>query len=90
MQLYVPMSMPTLRLLWLVQVSKGVFSLQWPLHIPRDERVTLVLAVGEERVSLGGRVRSCTPGGGSYQVELSLVPLPDATRMAMEEVAASY
>ena len=65
MQLYVPMSMATLRLLWLVQIGKGVFSLQWPLHLARDERVSLVLAVGEERVTLGARVRSCTPGGGS-------------------------
>ncbi|HEY2744836.1 MAG TPA: hypothetical protein VGL86_09445 [Polyangia bacterium] len=87
MQLYVPMSTAMLRLLWLVQIGKGVFSLQWPLQLSRDERVELVLGVGGERVTLPARVRSCTPGGGAYQVELSLDPLPDATRAAIESVA---
>lgn len=89
MQLYVPLSMATLRLMWLVQIGKGVFSLQWPLHIPRDERVDLVLAVAGERVTLGARVRACTPGGGAYQVELSLDPLSESARIAIEE-AANY
>ncbi len=87
MQLYVPMSPAMLRLLWLVQIGKGVFSLQWPLQLGRDERVELVLGVGGERLALGARVRSCTPGGGSYQVELNLDPLPDATRASIESVA---
>ena len=89
MQLYVPLSMATLRLMWLVQIGKGVFSLQWPIYIPRDERVELVLAVGSERVTLGARVRACTPGGGAWQVELLLDPLPEATRVAIEQ-AATY
>jgi len=86
MQLYVPMSMATLRLLWLVQIGKGVFSLQWPLRVPRDERVELVLAVAEERVGLDARVRTCTPGNGSYMIDLILDPLPEATRLAIEQV----
>lgn len=84
MQLYVPMSMTTLRLLWLVQIGKGVFSLQWPLRVARDERVELVLAVAEERVGLGARVRACTPGNGAYFIDLILDPLPDVTRLAIE------
>jgi hypothetical protein len=86
MQLYVPLSTAMLRLLWLVQIGKGVFSLQWPLHLARDERVELVLGVAGERVAIGARVRSCKPGGGAYQVELSLDPLPDETRAAIESV----
>lgn len=86
MQLYVPMSILHLRLLWLVQIGKGVFSLQWPLRIPRDERVELVLAVAEQRVPLGARVRSCTPSTGAYVVDLILDPLPEATRLAIEQV----
>jgi len=87
MQLYVPMSMATLRLLWLVQIGKGIFSLQWPLHLTRDEQVELVLGVGGQRLTLPARVRSCTPGGGAYQVQLSLDPLPDETRQAIEQAA---
>jgi hypothetical protein len=87
MQLYVPMSTAMLRLLWLVQIGKGVFSLQWPLQLTRDERVELVIGVGGERLSFGARVRSCTPGGGAYQVELSLDPLPEETRQTIECVA---
>ena len=92
MQLYVPMSMATLRLLWLVQIGKGVFSLQWPLRLARDERVELVLAVAHERVELGARVRECRPSTGAYLVDLILDPLPEQTRLAIEhacEAAAS-
>jgi hypothetical protein len=84
MQLYVPMSVATLRLLWLVQIGKGVFSLQWPLRLVRDQRVDLVLAVGDERLSLGASVRACTPANGAYHVDLRLDPLPDTTRQAIE------
>ena len=86
MQLYVPMSIQNLRLLWLVQIGKGVFSLQWPLRIPRDERVELVLAVGDERVRIGARVRECKAAMGAYLVDLVLDPLPEATRLAIEHV----
>jgi hypothetical protein len=86
MQIYVPMSIPNLRLLWLVQIGKGVFSLQWPLRIARDERVELVLAVAHERVEIGARVRECRPATGAYLVDLILDPLPDATRLAIEQV----
>jgi len=92
MQLYVPMSMATLRLLWLVQIGKGVFSLQWPLRVARDERVELVLAVDAERVGIGARVRTCTPRMGAYSIDLILDPLPEQTRLAIEhacEAAAS-
>jgi hypothetical protein len=89
MQIYVPMSMPTLRLLWLVQIGKGVFSLQWPLRVARDERVALVLGVGGERVTLDARVRACTPAGGAYHLDLMLEPLPVATRLAIESVCAA-
>ncbi len=89
MQIYVPMSMPTLRLLWLVQIGKGVFSLQWPLRVARDERVELVLGVGSDKVSLGARVRACTPACGAYHVDLILDPLPEATRLAIESVCAA-
>ena len=84
MQLYVPMSTATLRLLWLVQIGKGVFSLQWPLRLPRDERVELVLPVGDERVAIGARVRACTPASGAYHVDLILDPICEATRLAIE------
>ena len=87
MQLYVPMSTAMLRLLWLVQIGKGVFSLQWPLQLGRDQRVELVLGVAGERMSLGATVRSCRPDGVAYQVELRLDPLPDSTRAAIESVA---
>lgn len=89
MQLYVPMSMATLRLLWLVQIGKGVFSLQWPLRLPRDERVELVLPVGNERVALGARVRACTPGSGAYHVDLILDPIGEATRLAIESACTA-
>jgi len=89
MQIYVPMSMPTLRLLWLVQIGKGVFSLQWPLRVARDERVELVLGVGGERVPLGARVRACTPAGGAYHLELVLDPLSEATRLSIESVCVA-
>ena len=88
MQLYVPMSSSTLRLLWLVQIGKGVFSLLWPLTVSRDERVELVLGVGDERMAMGARVRSCTPHGGAYHVDLILDPLPDETRSAIESACA--
>ena len=88
MQLYVPMSMATLRLLWLVQIGKGVFSLQWPLRLLRDERVELVLATDGGRIGLGARVRSCAPSSGAYSVELILDPLAEATRVEIER--ASY
>ena len=85
MQLHVPIvSVATLRLLWLVQISKGVFSLQWPRPLMRDQRVELLLAVGRERVHLGADVRTCTPAGGGYHVQLRLDPLSDATRLAIE------
>ncbi len=89
MQLYVPMSMATLRLLWLVQIGKGVFSLQWPLRLSRDQRVELVLAVRDERLRFDARVRACTPSDGSYCVDLILDPLPEATRLAIETVCAA-
>lgn len=89
MQIYVPMSMPTLRLLWLVQIGKGVFSLQWPLRVARDERVELVLGVAGERVALDARVRACTPAMGAYHVDLILDPLPETTRLAIESVCAA-
>jgi hypothetical protein len=85
MQLHVPIaSVATLRLLWLVQIAKGVFSLQWPRQVARDQRVDLVLALGTERVHLGAEVRACTPAGGGYHVQLRLDPLSDATRLAIE------
>ena len=89
MQIYVPMSLPTLRLLWLVQIGKGVFSLQWPLRVSREQRVELVLGVGGERVPLGARVRACTPAGGAYHLDLTLDPLPEATRLAIESACAA-
>ena len=85
MQLYVPMSMATLRLLWLVQIGKGLFSLQWPLRLARDQRVELMLDVGGERVGLGASVRTCTPRAGSYVIDLLLDPLPGPTRLAIEQ-----
>jgi hypothetical protein len=88
MQLYVPVSVATLRLLWLVQIAKGVFSLQWPLQLLRDQKVELVIAVGAERVSLGASVHACTPAGGGYHVSLRLDPLSDATRLAIESALA--
>ena len=87
MQIYVPMSIPNLRLLWLVQIGKGVFSLQWPLRLARDERVELVLAVAHERVELGARVRECRPSTGAYLVDLILDPLPESTRLLIEHVS---
>ena len=84
MQIYVPMSIPNLRLLWLVQIGKGVFSLQWPLRLPRDERVELVLATDSGRIGIGARVRSCTPSSGTYCVDLILDPLAEATRVEIE------
>jgi hypothetical protein len=86
MQLHVPIaSVATLRLLWLVQIAKGVFSLQWPLQLMRDQRVDLVLSVGgSERVHLGAEVRACTPAGVGYHVQLRLDPLTDPTRLAIE------
>ena len=85
MQLLVPIaSVATLRLLWLVQIAKGVFSLQWPLQLARDQRVDLVLAIGGQRVHLAGEVRACTPAGGGYHVQLRLDPLSDPTRLAIE------
>jgi hypothetical protein len=89
MQLYVPMSMATLRLLWLVQIGKGAFSLQWPLRVARDERVLLVLGVGAARVELGARVRACTPASDAYHLELTLDPMAEATRLAIEETCAA-
>ncbi|HEX8953845.1 MAG TPA: hypothetical protein VF997_01100 [Polyangia bacterium] len=89
MQLYVPMSVATLRLLWLVQIGKGVFSLRWPLRVPRDERVELVLPVGEERIALGARVRACTPAQGAYHIDLILDPLGEPTRLAIESACAA-
>jgi hypothetical protein len=85
MQLHVPIaSVATLRLLWLVQIAKGVFSLQWPLQLARDQRVDLVLLVGGERLHLGAEVRACTPAGGGYHVDLRLDPLTDPTRLEIE------
>ena len=85
MQLHVPIaSVATLRLLWLVQIAKGVFSLQWPLQLVRDQRVDLVLSVGGQRVQLGAVVRACTPAGAGYPVELRLDPLSGPTRLAIE------
>jgi hypothetical protein len=85
MQLNVPIvSVATLRLLWLVQISKGVFSLQWPRPLVRDQRVELVLTVGRERVHLGAEVGACAPAGGGHHVQLRLDPLSDGTRLAIE------
>ncbi|MCU1281372.1 MAG: hypothetical protein JWM53_4918 [bacterium] len=90
MQLYVPIaSVATLRLLWLVQITKGVFSLQWPRQLARDQRVDLVVAVGVECIHFGGEVRACTPAGGGYHVQLRLDPLSDATRLAIEAALAT-
>jgi hypothetical protein len=85
MQIHVPIaSVATLRLLWLVQIAKGVFSLQWPLQLARDQRVDLVLAVGTQRVRFGAEVRACSPARIGYHVELRLDPLGDVTKLAIE------
>ena len=89
MQLCVPVPSPAmLRLLWLVQLAKGVFSLAWPLRLGRDERVELVLLlVDGARITLGARVRACTPAHGAYHVELLLDDLPEAQRRSVEATA---
>jgi hypothetical protein len=86
MQLYVPIaSLATLRLLWLVQIGKGVFSLQWPARIARDQRVELVLEVEGESLHMGARVRTCTPARVGYHVDLLLDELPEPVRVWMEQ-----
>ncbi len=84
MQLHVRMSVATLRLLWLVQMGKGAFSLQWPQPLGREQRVELVLAVGSESIALAASVRACRPAAGGYHVELILDPLAATTRSAIE------
>jgi len=91
MQLHVPIASPAmLRLLWLVQLAKGVFSVSWPIRIARDSEVELVPLLRDgARVCLPARVRSCTPGGGSWNVDLLLAEMSDAERRCLEEAAAT-
>ncbi len=90
MQLTVPIaSAATLRLLWLVQLAKGVFSLLWPFRLTRESRVELVLLLaGGETVRLGATVRACTPTPGGFHIDLILDTLPEAQRRAMELATA--
>jgi hypothetical protein len=91
MQLVVPIASPAmLRLLWLVQLAKGVFSVSWPLRIARDSDVELVLLLHDGvRITLGARVRACTPSNGAYNVDLLIASMPDAERRSLEEAAAT-
>jgi hypothetical protein len=91
MQLVVPIASPAmLRLLWLVQLAKGVFSVSWPIRIARDARVELVLLLhGGTQVRLPARVRACTPGNGAYNVDLLIESMPDAERRCLEEATAA-
>ena len=75
-----PVAVPSvamLRLLWLVHVSKGTFSVEWPAQMRRDERVELVLRIGARRLELPGRVKSCVPSGTRFHLNLTLNPLND-------------
>ncbi|MDB4968709.1 MAG: hypothetical protein JWN44_4398 [Myxococcales bacterium] len=86
-------SVATLRLLWLVHISKGVFSVEWPARMSRDERVELVLRVGARRLLLPGQVKSCVPSNGRFHLNLTLDPLTDVlchefeSALSMEDVA---
>ncbi len=90
MQLFVPVGSPaTLRLLWMVQLAKGVFSLVWPLRLGRDERVELVLLLADGRsIALPAHVRACTPSSGAYYVDLLIDAMPDEQRRSVEAAAA--
>jgi hypothetical protein len=89
-------SVATLRLLWLVQISKGQFSVEWPARVERYERIELVLRIGARRLVLPSAVRSCVPAGGRYHINLLLDPLTDVVRheiesaLQMHETPARY
>ncbi len=89
MQLLVPVASPaTLRLLWMVQLAKGVFSLVWPLRLARDERVELVLLLVDGRsLAFAARVRACTPAHGAYHVDLLIDEIADEQRRSIERAA---
>jgi hypothetical protein len=77
-------SVAMLRLLWLVHISKGQFSVEWPAHVDRNEHIKLVLRLGARRVVLPSTVRSCVPVGRRYHVNLILYPLTDVIRHELE------
>jgi hypothetical protein len=86
-------SVATLRLFWLVHVSKGSFSVEWPAQLRRDDRVELVLRIGARRITLPGRVKNCVPSGTRFHLNLTLDPLNDVvchefeSALAMEDAA---
>ena len=81
-------SVATLRLLWLVQISKGLFSLEWPARLEREEAVELALRVGARRIVLPATVRSCAPANQRFHVSLILAPLSDVLRHELEAALA--
>jgi len=89
MDLPVPIpSVATLRLLWLVHLSKGTFSLEWPARLARDQHVKLVLHIGSRLMVLPARVGSCVPSRARFVVNLTLDPLTDMARHEIESALA--
>lgn len=89
-------SSAVLRLLWSVQLVKGVFSLEWPTVVGRDERVALELCLAQASVQLPATVQSCARAGARYHVTLMLDPLSDGARekldsmLGVDERASGY
>jgi hypothetical protein len=87
MELLVPIaSVATLRLLWLVQISKHTFSCEWPGPLPRDQAVDLVLRLGACHIVLPARVRTCSPAGGRYHVNLILSEMSTTARAQLDSL----
>jgi hypothetical protein len=72
-----------LRLLWHLQISKGVMSLEQQRAVTVGMRVELVLVVNAVTVALAAAVRSCVPQGAHFLVTIALDELGETQRFAI-------